>query len=228
MWKDLIATLDLAASGDVLMAGPHASDLAIEPRGRARWSNQDLVAYVDGTPPADDATARSTGLALESVGLVVLADAFGSVRELGPVLREAYRILEPGGNLLVTEFNAEALLSSAPQRYPQRILADLHPEVAEHLTEVHPPTLDIAIELVRAGFKDADAYSLDFPLGHFTDYRDHAAFVAAGGWRGVKLLTEEERVQLQATLPRLLKSVRPVPDFDDTEPVTVATGMKPF
>ena len=93
---------------------------------------------------------------------------------------------------------------------------------------IHPPSEAIAMELVRAGFKDADSYSLDFPIGHFRDYEAHTDFVAVEGWRGMDLLSMEERDEFLKLLPQLMRSAAPAGEFVDQEPVTVARGYKPI
>lgn len=228
MWSELIVGLDLATSGEILMAGPGVAGIDFPTGAGSRWSNGELVVVTRGESPPEDASIRATGVEDNRFDLVVLWDAFGSLGAVPSVLSEVYRVLKPGAGVLISEFNVVALLEAPPQRYPQRLLSDIHPPIGEHLRAVHPPSEAIAMELVRTGFKDADSYGLDFPLGHFRDYEAHADFVAVDGWRGMELLTPEERESFLELLPELMKSAAPAGEFDDLEPVTVARGYKPI
>ena len=129
---------------------------------------------------------------------------------------------------MLTEFDAATLLEARPQKYPQLLLSSLYPRVGGYLRRRYPRQMDIGMTLVKAGFKDADAYTLDFPLGHFTDYQAYADSVAVEGWRGMDQLTAEELDYLLEQLPELMKSVAPAGEFDDVEPVTVARAYKPL
>ena len=129
---------------------------------------------------------------------------------------------------MLTEFDAATLLDARPQLYPQ--LVALEPVSRRSVTICVPATPDRWISvwsLVKTGFKDGDSYSLDFPLGHFTDYETYADSVAVEGWRGMDQLSAEELDYLLDQLPELMKSVAPAGEFDDVEPVTVARAYKP-
>ncbi len=226
MWSELILGLDLAPGGEILMAGVDVSGIQLPEGAGQRWTNGELVTITRGDPPSETATTLATGLDSGAMDLVILRDAAGSHRRLPKVLQEAYRVLKPGAGLLITELNAEALLESTPQHYLQRLLSQAHPEVGEHLLKTHPPALDLAIELVRTGFRDADSYSLDFPLGHFRDVQAHTDFVAVDGWRGLEMLSADDRDLFLLDLPGLVGQIVPGTDFFDLEPVTVARGFK--
>lgn len=228
MWSELIVSLELATSGEILMAGPDLAGIDLPAGAGKRWSNGELVMVTRFEAPGEDASITATGLEDDRCDLVLLRDAFGSLRAVPGVLTEVYRILKPGAGVLISEFNAVALFEGPPQRYPQRLLSDLYPPIGKHLLTVHPPSEAIAMELVRTGFKDADSYSLDMPIGHFRDYESHADFVAVEGWRGMELLGSEERESFLELLPSLMKSAAPAGEFDDLEPVTVARGYKPI
>lgn len=227
MWSELIVNLDLPASGEIFLAGDGAADIELPIGAGQRFDTGSVVLVTRGAAPSEDATAAATGLEANSLDLVVLRDAAGSVANLAAVLAEAYRILKPGAGILVTEFDAATLLDSPPQRYPQVLLSNLHPQVGEYLRSRHPRQMDIAMALVRAGFRDGDAYTLDFPIGHFRDYDAYRDSVAVEGWRGMDQISAEDLDALLDQLPQLMKSVAPAGEFFDVEPITVARGYKP-
>ena len=227
MWTELIVGLDLPPAGEILVAGEQISDVELPVGAGRRFDNGSLVLITRGDPISDDATALATGLDPDTLDLVILRDASGSLTRLDRVLLEAYRVLKPGGGILVTEFDAATLLDSRPQKYPQLLLSNLHPEVGDYLLRRHPRPMDIAMALVSAGFKDGDAYSLDYPLGHFRDFETYADFVAVEGWRGMDQISAEERQALLEQLPGLMKSVAPAGQFFDVEPISVSRAYKP-
>ncbi len=227
MWRDLIVDLDLPPAGEILLVGEDVADIDLPVGTGRRFDNGQVALVTRGDPPPEDARPSATGLAANSLDLAVLRDAAGSVTHLRSLLAEIYRVLKPGGGLLLTEFDAATLLDSRPQQYPQLLLSTMYPRVARYLLDRHPRQMDIGMGLVKAGFRDGDSYSLDFPLGHFRDYQAYADSVAVEGWRGMELLSAEELDDLLDRLPELMKAVAPAGEFDDVEPVTVARAYKP-
>ncbi len=223
----MIVSLDLPPAGEILLAGDAISDVDLPVGSGRRFDTGSMVLITRGEAPPEGSTITDTGLEDGRLDLVILRDAAGSVTRLVRILNEAYRILKPGGGIMLTEFDAETLLDSRPQKYPQLLLATMYPRIGAQLRHRHPRQMDIGMGLVRAGFKDADAYQIDFPIGHFTDYQTYADFVAVEGWRGMEDLTPDERQTLLDRLPELMRAVAPAGEFDDVEPVTVARAYKP-
>ena len=228
MWSELIVGLELPSAGEILLAGEAADDVELPIGSSRRFDTGSLVLVTQGEAPPDGATLADTGLPANSLDLVIMRDAAGSVVRLDKSLQEIYRILRPGGGLMLTEFDAETMLDSRPQKYPQLLLSVMYPRVGVYLRHRHPRQMDIGPALVRAGFRDADAYQIDFPLGHFTDYETYVDSVAVEGWRGMDELTPDERRALLDELPELMKVVAPAGEFDDVEPVTVVRAYKPL
>lgn len=228
MWSDLIVDLELPPAGEILLAGDGAADVDLPIGSGKRLTVGDLVLVTRGATLSDWASVTATGLDDDSLDLVMFRDAFGSLNRLAPVLREAYRILKPGGGVMITELDAETLLESQPQKYPQVLLSRMYPHVGEYLLRRHPRPMDIAIGLVKTGFKDGDEYRLDVPLGHFRDYQTYVDSVAVEGWRGMDQITPEQRTALLEQLAELMETVAPAGEFDDLEPITVARAYKPF
>ena len=228
MWSDLIVGLDLPPAGEILLAGEAISDVDLPVGSGRRFEVGSLALVTRGEGLPEDADPTGTGLPDDSLDLVILRDAAGSALRLSKVLVEAYRVLKPGGGLMLSEFDAETLLDSRPQKYPQLLMSNMYPRVARYLRLRHPRQIDIGMGIVRAGFKDADAYRIDLPRGHFTDYQTYTDWVAVEGWRGMDELTPDERLSLLDQLPELMKAVAPAGEFDDVEPVTVARAYKPL
>ena len=228
MWSELIVSLDLPPTGEILLAGDGAADIELPIGAGQRFDTGALVLVTRGAAPPDDATPTQTGLEPDSLDLMVMRDAAGSLTHLTAVLAEAYRVLKPGAGILITEFDAVTLLDSHPQKYPQLLLSNLHPQVADYLRARHPRQIDIGMALVRAGFKDGDAYTLDFPIGYFRDYEAYADSVAVEGWRGMDQISAEDLDALLEQLPDLMRSVAPSGEFFDVEPITVARAYKPI
>lgn len=228
MWSDLIVSLELPPSGEILLAGDDVANIELPVGAGQRFDTGNLVLVTRGEAPPADGTASETGLEANALDLVILRDAAGSIENLRGVLIEAYRILKPGGGLMLTEFDAATLLDARPQQYPQLLLSNLYPRVGDYLRRRHPRQMDIGMSLVKTGFRDGDSYSLDLPLGHFTDYQTYADSVAVEGWRGMDQLSAEELDYLLEQLPELMKSVAPAGAFDDIEPITVSRAYKPF
>ena len=227
MWRDLIIGLDLPPAGEILLVGDDIADVDLPVGSGQRYDTGSLVLITRGGAPPDDAKMPDTGLESDSLDLVILRDAAGSVTRLVSTLFEAFRILKPGGGLMLKEFDAETLLDSRPQKYPQLLMSQMYPRVAAYLRHRHPRQMDIGMALIKAGFKDADSYMLDSPVGHFSDFQAYADWVAVEGWRGMDELTPDERQSLLDQLPELMKSVAPAGEFDDVDPVTVARAYKP-
>ena len=227
MWSELIVNLDLPPVGEILLAGDGVADIELPIGSGQRFEVGGLVLVTRGETLGPDATLTNTGLEDNSLDLVILRDAAGSPTNLVRVLTESYRVLKPGGGVMLTEFDAGTLLDARPQLYPQLMLSNMFPAVGEYLLRRHPRQMDIGRSLVRAGFKDGDSYSLDFPLGHYSDYETYVDSVAVEGWRGMDQLTAEELDELLDQLPELMKSIAPAGEFDDIEPVTVARAYKP-
>ena len=227
MWSDLIIGLDLPPAGEILLAGDDIADVDLPVGSGHRYDTGSLVLITQGEAPSDGASMPNTGLESDSLDLVILRDAAGSLTRLVNTLFEAFRILKPGGGLMLKEFDAETLLDSRPQRYPQLLMSQMYPRVAAYLRHRHPRQMDIGMSLIKAGFKDADSYVIDAPVGHFDDFQKYADWVAVEGWRGMDELTPDERQSLLDRLPDLMKSVAPAGEFDDVDPVIIARAYKP-
>ena len=227
MWRELIVGLNLPPAGEILLAGEDVANIELPVGAGTRVEAGQLVLVTRSRTLPADAAPTATGLDADSLDLVILRDAAGSVPNLRRVLAESYRILKPGAGVMVIEFDAATLLDSRPQQYPQLLLSNMYPSVGEYLLHRHPRQMDIGMALVKAGFKDGDSYSLDLPLGHFHDHQTYVDSVAVEGWRGMEQLSAEQLDNLLDQLPGLMKAVAPAGEFDDLEPTTVARAYKP-
>ncbi len=117
----------------------HAIDVRGEPLealvGRAKLEG----IYAIQTRRADLEAPRGSGLADASQDLVLLANILFQVRDRAAVVREAHRVLKPGGRFVAIEWHAEAPLarsSASPATQTDvRSLAETVGFTSEHTVE---------------------------------------------------------------------------------------------
>lgn len=118
--------------------GPEGRVLALDPSASMR--EQALRRCGDRrNVSVRDGSAEATGLDDASVDGIVAVQVFSYLRDLTPALREARRILRPGGRLVVCDIHWGGAIWAATDRALGRRLLDYWagqlacPDVAEHL-----------------------------------------------------------------------------------------------
>ncbi|MGH9168006.1 MAG: hypothetical protein ACRD02_09295 [Acidimicrobiia bacterium] len=176
----------------------------------------------------DEAGPSAIGWPDGSVGLVVLRHAVPNQASLVGALREAYRVLAPGAGILVTDLSLKLLMSGTTTRYPSRVQYRLFPDLLELEARRHVDSARIDVEVVRAGFKDVDAYDVDEELEEFADPEAYLRFVREGGWRSIDLMTDGQLDHLLDELGRLLPGLADGGLILEREPWHVTRGFKPI
>ncbi len=229
-WATLVPDLGLDWGEATLILGEGAAQLA-DAYGRAGAAEpghktDDFVLLGGAESSHLHPSALDTGMADESVDLAVLRAVVGEQSALSEVLDEVYRILRPGGGVLVTDVNVKAMLDAGFHHYPVRVLYDMFPEVLEAEVRRHLDSAELDIETVRAGFKDVISYDVDEVKALFETPDEFLAYVERGAWRSFDLIDDEEREALLATL-----RASPLLGGDpimDREAWHVVRGMKPL
>ncbi|MDP8958785.1 MAG: class I SAM-dependent methyltransferase [Actinomycetota bacterium] len=175
----------------------------------------------------DQVGPLATGLANDSLDLVVMRHAVPKQAMLARALREAYRVLKPGGGVLVSDVDVNAMIDSTTHRYPSRLQYTVVPDVLPLEMARHVASADLSVEVVRASFKDVDAYDVDQEFGEFDDPDAYWEFVRERGWRSFDLMTEAQVEMVLSTLRRLLPRLASTRGLVEREPWHVTRGFKP-
>lgn len=188
LWKRF--AIDLAAvraDEKVLDLAAGTGDLALAMAGRLEAKGQLVLADYNGNmlnvgrdrmldkgyqqPTFAQADAEALPFADDSFDLVTMAFGLRNVRDKDAALRSIYRVLKPGGRLLVLEFSKpkNPLLSKIYDTYSFRVLpkmgelvaddADSYRYLAESIRK-HPDQDTLQSMFVDAGFERTQVYNL--------------------------------------------------------------------
>lgn len=152
------------AQGEVVLADINASMLA---RGRARLLDQGVAGNVRFV----QANAECLPFPDHHFDCITIAFGLRNVTDKDAALRSMYRVLKPGGRLLVLEFSRPAVPGLAPlyDIYSFKLLpllgkliandADSYRYLAESI-RVHPDQDTLRAMMQAAGFEDCDYHNL--------------------------------------------------------------------
>lgn len=155
---------EVGASGEVVLADINNSMLEV---GRAKLRDRGIVNNVSFV----QANAEVLPFPDNEFDLVTIGFGLRNVTDKDQALREMYRVLRPGGRLLVLEFSKPVfpLLSKAYDFYSFNIIPQIGEWVAndrdsyEYLTEsirMHPDQETLKGMMEQAGFEKASYFNL--------------------------------------------------------------------
>lgn len=188
LWKRFAIDLTAVRSDEkVLDLAAGTGDLALAMAGRLGPKGQLVLADYNGNmltigrdrmldkgfqkPTYAQADAEALPFADDSFDLVTMAFGLRNVRDKDAALRSIYRVLKPGGRLLVLEFSKpkNPLLSKMYDTYSFRVLpkmgelvaddADSYRYLAESIRK-HPDQDTLQSMFVNAGFERTQVYNL--------------------------------------------------------------------
>lgn len=225
-WSASFETLDIPTGSRVLLAGPDVEGLALEIGAPISQASFDLVMLGSGAPEVpDQATAAATGLGDGVVDVAVMLSAWDGPVQLAVMVREAVRVVRPGGLVILGEPDASAL-DSAPAVFRSALLYQRFPEIAVRQAERTLPGSAIGVEAVRAGLNPVTLDPLAVPIAVLADVDSYVEAVRSGLWPGSDLLDD---VALDGLLRELRMSLSEPTRFPvvDYQPWWVARGVRP-
>lgn len=231
-WTSVLADVELGWGSAAVIVGDQAPEVAnAYLRAGAPpliVESPDLAVLSEGPPPDSDGNEASAfGLAPDSMDLVVLRNAWRSLPEMTAVIWNAYRISKPGGGLLACEFDVDRTLTALATQYPSQVLYAAHPELVEHFRSLAVGTVDISVEMGRAGYSDVRQGEVDETRGVFDEADALFDFVSVHGWRGMERLEPREAAEVLDRLADLLPRLAPAGESADREPWICVRGTKP-
>jgi len=151
-------------AGKVIMADINASMLKV---GRDRLLDEGIVDNIDIV----QANAECLPLEDDSVDRILIGFGLRNVTDKNAALRSMYRILKPGGRLIILEFSkpTTAVLSKVYDTYSFHLLPKLGKWIAkdadsyQYLAEsirMHPDQLTLRNMMESAGFENASFHNL--------------------------------------------------------------------
>jgi hypothetical protein len=227
-WADALADLRVEVRGTVVVAGPDAEGVAeVLQQTGAPW----VLAQGDGFALLGPEKSTVTAGSLDEVpdgaaDLVVLVRAWTGRSDLVRTLDRAARTVAAGGAVVTAEVDFNRLRSARGDRYPAAFFYGRHREIAAAIAPHFVATLDLTIEVNRAGFRSTAVVGFDRPVGRYLD-RDLFLAEAPSRWRGFERLTDEEAEAERSALATAIGRLGPGDVIVDREPWTLVAGRKP-
>jgi SAM-dependent methyltransferase len=221
-WAHAVVSLGVEP-GAAAVAGPGAPEVAVALQA-AGWPaagfEEPELALLGGGLAGE--AVDITGLESNSLGLVVLRKAWADRPGMVAALRQAFRVLRPGGAAVAAVPDAEEMLGSSGNRYPERVAYSLVPSAAETLLRSSIRTL-IAYEFPRAGFREVVSFMIEEHHGSYPAVEDYVAARAAAwespGTGGAGSVADRAATEL--------RKISPFGPIVDRRPWFAIAGEKP-
>ena len=226
-WRTTLQGLGVEADARTLIGGPGVENLAIELGAPVADATGTLVSLgAEAGPLTESAVPSATALPTDSFDAVLMLSAWERPAEVGPVVREAARLVVPGGSVWIGERNGPALVHSTPATHPSALMYIAYPEVGEAIEAASQPPSLLGMEMVRAGMRPVTSDDIELPIAVLADLPEYIEAVRLGMWPGVELLSDDQLDAVLATLER--DPVAPVSfPFIEHRPWVMVRGVQP-
>lgn len=192
----------------------------------------DLPIAVDGgafvllaDAPIDGSPSRLRDLEPESVDVVALHRAWETPAEVPGAIAAAYRVLAPGGLILVSDLDADRLLTGSVLHYPIRLLID-GAGLANTLRSRVVSGAVLAMETTRGGFGEVWHDTVDNERSRHASAEEYWTAVSEGSWLGSRWVDADDREPLLEVFSDGLSDAYPMGPVVDREPWVVVEGFK--
>ncbi len=205
---------------------PVFADACFRSGGQPLAASTDSFALLTRDPPAGDLAATSD-LAGDSAGLVVMRHAWDGVEGLLEAVAEARRLLAPGGTVVLAEWDLDRILRSPARLYPDGFFYAALPEVVPRLRAMLAAPTDLAVELIRAGFKDVEGVDVDETVVEVPDRLSYLEFAKQRSFRGSGLATPDRLAAAWTAFVDFVPRIAPIGPVTHREPWRVVRGRVP-
>ena len=201
-WNWALASLDVVWGPTAVVMGAEAEILAERllladsPPIVAAAGEVAILGDVPAAMIGANATPDAVPLPDSTVATVIASHAWESPAGIERVVKDANRLVERGGAIVLAELDLPRLGRSSPLQYASALLPLALPDVAAGLRARSALHSHLELELVRKGTAHVVAERFDLTRGLFDDRAEHAAAVAAGLWRGTAACSSGELERL--------------------------------
>jgi ubiquinone/menaquinone biosynthesis C-methylase UbiE len=129
--------------------------------------------------------AAATGLPDNSADVVFERALIHHVPDLDAAAAEAFRVLRPGGVLLIQDRTPEDVAQPGSETHPRGWLFDVFPRLLDVENGRRPDTATVADALTSAGFGDVTTTSLWEVRRRYTDRADYLAEIGSRTGRSI-------------------------------------------
>lgn len=223
-WLSTLTDLGAVTESDTLVVGPYAESVADQlpaPTG----DTTPTVATLLVTPVPEGATPIATGFPDGSFDAAVALSAWDGPAGVSDVIREAVRVVRPGGNVWLGEIDARGLTESMPAARRYGFLYQAEPAVADEARFQFRAADGLGVDAVRAGLRDVVESRADLPVAVVDSAAEGVEAVRSGIWPGTALLDGVATDGLLAQVDASLQSPVEFP-IVFTLPWTVVRGRR--
>ena len=208
-WLSTLTELGAAAESDTLVIGPYAESVADQlpaPTG----DTTPTVATLLVTPVPEGATPTATGFPDGRFDAAVALSAWDGPAGVSNVIREAVRVVRPGGTVWLGEIDARGLTESMPAARRYGLLYQTEPAVADEARFRFRAADGLGVDAVRAGLRDVAQSRADLPMAVVDSAAEGVEAVRSGIWPGTVLL---DGVAMDGLLAQVDTSLQPPIEF---------------